>query len=112
MNMTLSENSQGYIGGAGEITHLNINATGGSTAFVYETIVKKADFNATDMSHIGYNFKPKSLVRKATRGGVIKQFLSASGTMPMRDRLNRLLSSEVSIISQSRNDFDKEEATD
>lgn len=73
MNMTLSENSQGYIGGASEITDLKVNASGGSTAFIYETIVEKADYNATDMSNIGYNVKPKSLVCKATRGGIIKQ---------------------------------------
>lgn len=72
MNMTLSENSKGYIRSF-TISSLNIDASGGSTAFVYETIVDKADFKATDMSHIVYNWKPKSLVDKATRGGIIKQ---------------------------------------
>lgn len=73
MNLTLSENSQAYIGGASIINSLNINATGGSTAFTTNIIVDKADFNATDMSQIGYYVKPKSLVRHITRGGIIKQ---------------------------------------
>ncbi|MDE7345351.1 MAG: DUF2807 domain-containing protein [Muribaculaceae bacterium] len=73
MNLTLNENSQGYIGGASMINFLNINATGGSTAYTTNIIVYKADFNATDMSQIGYYVKPKSLVRHTTRGGIIKQ---------------------------------------
>lgn len=73
MNLTLNENSQGYIGGASIINSLNINAAGGSTAFTTNIIVDKADFNATDMSQIGYNVKPKSLVRHTIRGGIIKQ---------------------------------------
>ncbi|MDE6552181.1 MAG: DUF2807 domain-containing protein [Muribaculaceae bacterium] len=73
MNLTLNENSQGYIGGATMINSLNINATGGSTAYTTNIIVDKADYNATDMSQIGYYVKPKSLVRHTTRGGIIKQ---------------------------------------
>lgn len=73
MNLTLSENSQGYIGGPSSITNLNINATGGSTAYISKIIVKKADFNATDMSQIGYYIKPNSLTRHSSRGGIIKQ---------------------------------------
>ena len=73
MNLTLSENSQGYIGGGSIIKALNINATGGSTAYTTNIIVNKADYNATDMCQIGYYVKPKSLVSHTTRGGIIKQ---------------------------------------
>ena len=73
MNLNLGENSQGYIGGGSIIHTLNINATGGSTAYISNIIVDKADFNATDMSQIGYYVKPKSFVRHSTRGGIIKQ---------------------------------------
>ncbi|MDE5813694.1 MAG: DUF2807 domain-containing protein [Muribaculaceae bacterium] len=73
MKMTLGENSQGYIGGGTLIKTLNINATGGSTAFTTNIIVDKADFNATDLSQIGYYVKPKSLVSHTNRGGIIKQ---------------------------------------
>ena len=73
MNLTLNENSQGYIGGGSLIKTLNINATGGSTAYTTNIIVDKADYNATDMSQIGYYVKPKSIVRHTTRGGIIKQ---------------------------------------
>lgn len=73
MNLTLSENSQGYVGAASIINSLNINATGGSTAYISDIIVRKADFNATDMSQIGYYVKPNSLSRHSSRGGIIKQ---------------------------------------
>lgn len=73
MNLTIGENSQGYIGGGSLIKTLKINATGGSTAYTTNIIVYRADFNATDMSQIGYYAKPKSLVRHTTRGGIIKQ---------------------------------------
>ncbi len=73
MNLTLSENSQGYIGAASIINSLNINATGGSTAYISDIIVRRADFNATDMSQIGYYVKPKLLIRHSSRGGIIKQ---------------------------------------
>lgn len=74
MNLTLSENSQGYIGAASIINSLNINATGGSTAYISDNlIVRKADFKATDMSQIGYYVKPNSLSRHSSRGGIIKQ---------------------------------------
>ena len=73
MNLTLSENSQGYVGGGSMIKSLNINAAGGSTAYTTNIIVDEADYNATDMSQIGYYVKPKSLVSHSTRGGIIKQ---------------------------------------
>ena len=73
MNLTLSENSQGYIGAASIINSLNINATGGSTAYISDIIVRKADLYATDMSQIGYYVKPKSLSCHSSRGGIIKQ---------------------------------------
>ena len=73
MNLILSENSQGFIGGASIINSLNINATGSSSVYTTDIIVDKADYNATDMSQIGYYVKPESLVRHTTRGGIIKQ---------------------------------------
>lgn len=74
MTMTLSENSQGYIGGASVFTRLTVNASGASKAFVTKTVADNIDFYATDMSEIGYDIKAdKSMRVKNLRGGIIKQ---------------------------------------
>ncbi len=71
MNMTLSENSEGNIRES-LISGLTIDANGGSTANVVNSYVKKANFNASDMSLIGYNLKPKSIATHTTRGGMVR----------------------------------------
>ena len=73
ITMTLSENSQGYISGATVIAKLLIKASGGSTAFVANSSVNAADFDATDMSRIDYNIKPRIFIQHSTRGGLIKR---------------------------------------
>lgn len=74
MTMTLSENSQGYIGGACIFKNLTVNASGASKAFVTKTVADNIDFYATDMSEIGYDIKAdKSMRVKNLRGGIIKR---------------------------------------
>lgn len=71
MTLTIADNSTSLIGGASIISRLAIDASGRSTAYVAKSSVDVADFSASDMSHIGYNPKPRKLKKRDTRGSII-----------------------------------------